>query len=290
MHGSKVVNRFLRRLLSHPAKTNTYKVSDFELLLSDGHPLPEYQRVHPNYDQFLPVLVKLLPETTVVIDVGANIGDTVAAMLGMNVSLEYVCIEADKEFFDILVKNVKSIKDVSPNAIIHTVNEFIGYSIDNVSLEGVAGTKNAILGGGNIRSKSLDSIVSELGLGTDVSHLKTDTDGFDYDVIRSGKRLLSSKPLVYFECQFDEVNQIEEYIKLINELIAYGYDSFAFFDNFGQYIGVFDNERNMVELMSYIHRQNNSCATRTMYYYDILAFDSVWESLVKNAISDYLAR
>ena len=290
MVGNEVVNRYIGRLFSSPVKKNTYNVGKYQLILSDGHPLPEYQRTHPCYDRFLPYLVKILPEGSVVIDVGANVGDTVAAMLEANEGLEYVCIEADKQYFNILIENVKKIRTVCPGAIIHTINEFVGDSIDNISLEGAAGTKHAVLGGGDIRSKTLDSIVSKLDIPSQVSLLKSDTDGFDYDVIRSGRRLLASKSLLYFECQFDMDGQINEYVNLLNELIAYGYESFALFDNFGQYIGIFNNICIVIEMMHYVERQNKAKGTRTIYYYDILAFDAGGEHQVKNAISDYLAR
>ena len=52
----------------------------YQLCLPKDHLLPHYQREHRLYDRFLPFVARALPAGTAAIDVGANCGDTLAAM------------------------------------------------------------------------------------------------------------------------------------------------------------------------------------------------------------------
>ena len=56
---------------------------------------------------------KILPSNTIVVDVGSNIGDTVVGMSQKNANLEYICIEADKNYYNDLLQNIKVLKIIS---------------------------------------------------------------------------------------------------------------------------------------------------------------------------------
>ena len=55
---------------------------------------------HFFYDKFLPHFSEYLPSDTAVIDVGANVGDTVVGMCQKNPRLQYVCIEANNDYYN----------------------------------------------------------------------------------------------------------------------------------------------------------------------------------------------
>ena len=107
-----------------------YLIDDISISIDYVHRLPDYQRDHPKYDKFLPFFVKYLPNNSIVVDVGSNVGDTVVGMCQKNPNLEYLCIEADKKYFNDLLKNVKKLKTFYPKVIIHTFNKFIGKNMD----------------------------------------------------------------------------------------------------------------------------------------------------------------
>lgn len=262
-----------------------YRFSNFSIALPADHRLPTYQRAHRLYDKFLPHLCKHLEAGSTVVDVGANCGDTVAAMYDANPELSYICIEPDEEFFAFLQRNVLRITERNAHASIQTVKVLIGKTITGVTLRGSGGTKKATVGavGHALSSKSLDQVLAEARI-SDVRVLKSDVDGFDYDVIQSAEGIISrSMPIIYFECQFDHPFQKTEYEKLMAMLHSKGYVNWLVFDNFGNVLLRADNIQLVCQLFEYVWRQNTQQATRTIYYYDILATsskDSEWTTKV----------
>ena len=265
-----------------------YEINGFSISIDYMHRLPDYQKNHRDYDRFLPHLVKYLENDSLVIDIGANIGDTLAGMVGSNDKIEYLCIEAAKEFFDELEKNTENIKKQNTSLKIKIVKQLIGKDIDNVNLVGIGGTKHAVLGSGGIKSKSLFHILNDLNLKRErLALLKTDVDGFDWDVIRSSYELLSHNPYIFFECQYDNDEQLKNYKELFKELQVIGYSKFAFFDNYGNYICTLNDLDRAHELLSYIERQNFYKSTRTIYYYDVLVYSSNKVNETKQIIDEY---
>ena len=282
------LNWFKRVVLAKAGVKRRYRIGNAYITLDFTHRLPDYQFSHPYYDRFLPHLVSYLPSHSVVIDVGANVGDTLVGMIGANSEIEYICIEADSSFFADLQKNVRDIQSQFPNSSVHAVNVFVGKNINDISLEGVGGTKHAVLGGGSIKSQTLNKILDDIGVKSDISLIKTDVDGFDYDVIRSAYDSLQSNPYLYFECQYENVSQLNGYKQLFSELIERGYEYFSVFDNFGQFIVSTSDLKQLEELLDYVYRQNTAKGSRTFFYYDILAYSKHQSESVKELVSDYL--
>lgn len=177
------------------------------------------------------------------------------------------------------------------NLRISILNEFVGKDISDVGLDGHGGTKHAVIGGGNIKNKSMISILSDLTVEhSRISLLKTDVDGFDWDVIRSSYKVLKHNPYVYFECQYDNLEQLESYRELFSEMVAIGYSKFAFFDNYGQFVLSTDDLTHVSELLDYVQRQNFHNFTRTYFYYDVLAYSNDKCEEVELIIQDYNAQ
>jgi FkbM family methyltransferase len=283
------INWYRRVCLSKVGIKIQYKIGNTYIRLEQTHRLPDYQETYPYYDRFLPHLVAYLPANSVVVDVGANVGDTLAGMIGSNADIEYICVEADSEFYAELLSNVDNMREQFPDTKIHTVNKFAGDSIDNVSLAGSGGTKNAVLGG-TIRSESLEKIIKNIETKNELSLIKTDVDGFDYDVIRSAYGALSSIPPLYFECMYENNDQLSGYIQLFAELKDRGYENFSLFDNFGQYICCSTSVSQLEQLLDYVAKQNFSDGTRTYNYYDILAYSKADEEQIDSIISDYVKK
>jgi FkbM family methyltransferase len=148
---------------SKPKAPVEHAYGNVAITLPADHALPAYQRQHRLYDRFLPHLVQHLDAGSVVVDVGANCGDTVAAMYANNPSLNYVCVEPDQGFFDLMVRNVEKIAANDPDASIRCVQSLIGKAVSSAVLEGSAGTKKAKLAElpGAMRSVTLDSLFVE---------------------------------------------------------------------------------------------------------------------------------
>ena len=272
------------------SKLNIYKdysINNYSIKINYLHKLPNLQKKYPYYDKFLCHFVKYLPDNSVVIDVGANIGDTLLSMVSGNSKLEYMCIEPDDKFFFDLKKNIAILKKQNTDLKIIAIKELVGLEINNVSLSGNISTKSAIPETGNIKSKNLSKIYDELDIQfSRLSLLKTDVDGFDWDVINSAYDLIDHCPYLYFECLYENEYQMDNYKKLFQKLEKKGYDNFLFFDNFGKNICCVNNLKNVNELLNYLNKFSNRSSS-TIYYYDILAYNHNVNDMVDNAVKDY---
>ena len=269
-----------------------YKMSDSYIMLSFTHKLPDYQKSYHFYDRFLPHFVQYLTSGSTVVDVGANVGDTLAGMVGKKNDLEYICIEAAPEYYKALIDNLSYLKLQFPNLKVHTVNKLVGKEIDNVKLEVFKNYEGSMRAtpGGNIRSHTLDRILSDNGINTNnISLIKTDVDGYDYDVIKSAQDTISKNPPLYFECFYTNEEQLNGYKNLFFDLKSKGYKKFSLFDNFGHYICTVQNIEEINDLLNYIYRQNFYDQTTTISYYDVLAFSDKSNKLIKKVIEDYVA-
>lgn len=257
-----------------PYKKNDieYRYEQFSILLPHDHQLPHYQKAHPKYDRFLPHLSKYLIPGETIIDVGANVGDSLAGMLEKNSNLNYVCIEPDDKFFSYLEINIGRMKVIKKSASIQLINSLVGEHIKMASLEGNGGSKHVIINPtGNYESQTLDSLLTEIN-SSKICLIKSDVDGYDWDVLNSGKQLIKDhQPILFFECQLDSANQKENYEKTIAWLKEHHYNDWVVFDNFGEYLIRTENICDIYQLINYVWQQNCQRTTRTIYYYDILA-------------------
>jgi len=268
-----------------------YQYNSFFIELPAEHLLPSYQKQNKLYDRFLPHISKYLAPGSTVVDVGANCGDTLAAMYESNPSIAFICIEPYQVFYEFLQKNVLRIKEFDKQASINTVNSLVGKYITSASLEGMGGTRRAVVDGKetSISSRSLDDILSQREV-THIRLLKSDVDGFDYDVIDSAESIIDlNAPIIYFECQFDNAIQKAGYEKTIANLEAKGYGEWVIFDNCGEVVLHTSDIQIVNQLLDYVWRQNTGHSTRTIYYYDILAVTKKDSVLMERVIDDYIA-
>jgi FkbM family methyltransferase len=259
-----------------------YACGPCEIVLPPDHKLPEYQRRHPRYDRFLPHLAAYIPATAAVIDVGANCGDTVAAMVGGNARLHYLCIEPDETFYRYLRGNLERLAAARPGIRIDTVRALVGKQVQSASLEGEGGTKHARPGPGGEIATTVDRIV-EGRLLPPVWLLKSDVDGFD-----SAMGVIArDHPVLFFECQPLTEQQKSGFASLLPCLGQAGYTHWSVFDNFGELM-LRDVEPLQIEqLMEYVWRQHQGQATRTIYYCDILASTERDAPRVAEALDSY---
>jgi len=266
------------------------RFGDFSIRLPHDHLLPVYLRKHPSYDRFLPFLAAQLEGESTVIDVGANCGDTVAAMAAQNPRLHYLCIEPDERFRRYLKSNIAAMQQVASGLRIETVDAMIGKDITQASLTGTNGSKHAVPGSGGITTTTLDDIVAA-GQRPPVRLLKSDVDGFDYDVVNSAAGLIRhDRPLVYYECQFFDEAQRSGFEELITRLFDADYTHWTVFDNFGEIMLAGTRPAQVRQLMAYSWRQQQKRATRTIYYFDILAAVPADAPFVDQILAAYGAR
>src|SRR5262249_13783837 len=98
-----------------PVKPERKIVHGVEMLFPPAHTLPSMVSVFPRYDTLLPEFLQFLreerPTKLLVVDVGANVGDTAAlaaAKVGAD-NIRFICLEADEQYLPFLKTNVEKI-------------------------------------------------------------------------------------------------------------------------------------------------------------------------------------
>jgi len=279
------VRRALADLL--PQREQQLDLGPVRIVLPPGHMLPFYQRRHPRYDRFLPHLARQLDADAGVIDVGANCGDTLAAMAAANPGLRYLCIEPDPTFDAYLQRNLQALHAVWPHLQVEVVRALVGLDVGPVSLEGTGGTKHAKPGGGSMTAATLDALLAQSRFGP-VRLLKSDVDGFDHDVIASAGGLLEREaPLLFFECHFADAAQRQGYERLVPWLVGRGYQHWTVFDNFGEVLLASARPEQLSQLFEYVERQNRGRSTRTVHYFDVLAASGADAAFAARVVQSY---
>ena len=279
--------RKVKRALGIPVR---HRYENFTILLPAEHLLPVYQRQHPRYDRFLPHLAAALGPDATIIDVGANCGDTLAGMVERNPRATYVCVEPDDGFFRYLRTNIARMRASLGPLSVHVVQSLVGQSVGGVSLAGGGGTRHAVTADGAAAGHvpvTLDSILAVLPPLT-VRLLKSDVDGFDYDVIDSTAGLLAAqKPILFFEAQCDFDWQLAGFTRTIAWLSGQGYRHWCAFDNFGEIVLRTGDAGEIGQLLGYVWKQNQGKATRTIHYFDLLACTAADAGLIARVLDSY---
>lgn len=214
-------------------------IDNKKIILPPGHLLSLYEYVYPKYDRFLPTVIGKIKENEVIIDIGANIGDTLFRLLNINTRPYYYCIEADNFFFEYLQKNKKSL-DVNIQNKIILIKTLVGDQLQGNLSETTTGTKSLIESDLGIKSKKLDDIIMEYKI-KNIKLIKVDVDGFDYNILFSAiNELKNNKPDIFFEYMPLDESGKKNYLRLIEKLNEIGYSNWTMLDNYGSII--FENK------------------------------------------------
>jgi FkbM family methyltransferase len=272
----------------------------FTIDLPPDHLLPSLLRAYPLYDQFLPHLAKYLDAGDVVFDIGANCGDTLAAMASANPALAFVCVEPDATFFSFLARNSKRITAALPGTSVRVAQSLVGTQTAAATLHGDGGTKTAraldhagepaTTSGVVHRSVRLDEIArGQPGLAPNkIRLLKSDVDGYDYDVIASaGAMLDNERLLIFFECFAENDDQRAGYLKLFEQLVARGYHHFSFFDNFGKFLRHTTTVDAAQSQLRDVWREPAPGAAKTVFYLDVLACRDADTALIERVVKEF---
>ncbi len=279
-----ILLRFFKKLKTK--KADTYTIGDYEIDIPENFALPEYQAQFKLYDKFLPVLAKNLPHEKRIIDVGANIGDTTISMLQFCTN-DILCFEPSDLFSAYLNKNLQKLAPKDQERIT-VIKQLVGTGLLSGSLDhnsaGTASVKVSNLTK-DITHIPLDNLIDDT---TSVILLKVDTDGFDFDVIKSAEKILAdSEPILFWENEILEDFQFSGFEELYDLLSSKGYKYVYIFDNYGNLMAEETNFETLKNINVYIYSMNKNGCTRTIYYTDILATTEKNHSIAKKAINDY---
>jgi len=254
-----------------------YQLGPAQLALPLSHDLPYIKSWATRYgDNFVRIVreINLQEGAVPIIDVGANIGDTVALVREVG-EHPVLCVEGSSEYLPLLRANVAPLGDVEIEPV------FVGPATlsGSYALHASQGTAELRLttpdeGGATI--VPVDGIVDRHPRFAHTRLLKIDTDGFDSLVLHSAESLLrESHPVLFFEYFPDLAPEPDELPELFAYLAGLGYRRGLVYDATGDFLIGADLDD--AELMADIHcRYRGNPAMR---YADICAVHEHDESI-----------
>ena len=275
------------------------KIGNKLLFMNLSHKLPLYYYQYKNYDRALPRICKQLKGIDgrlVVIDIGANIGDTVS-LITDTIEGDFLCVEGDEKYLPILEKNVGQIPTANS---IKIEKSYCGEETkEKVSINRANGTAKIIKGitsvnkdgaTGTFKTKSLLKIIDDNPTFKKANLLKIDTDGFEINILNSGKTFLKNeKPLIYFEftpALYKDNGQEPDSIWII--LRECGYKNALFYDNFGNVLNIIDIS-NQEKIKNMVDKIDN----KSIYYYDILIYNEntfKYSDILKSELNNLIVK
>ena len=271
-----------------------YTINGLVLKLPMGHRLPTYQAKFSKYDKFLPFIAKRLASGSGVLDIGANCGDTLAAMVPVAPGLRYHAVEPSDNYYKYLEQNIETMRKVFPLVSLSYAKSLIGNADGLYALIEKDGTATAVKvqKQDNVTEKnpkildktSLTQLVKSQDSQFRLRLLKTDTDGMDWDVINSGQEIIKeAQPIIFFECDPQEDEAFSAYQSTFEKLNNLGYNHFYIFDNYGEYVCSLNKVSPLVDFMRYCYAQTQ----RTIHYIDVVACVTKDAALVESAINEF---
>lgn len=254
-------------------KIITIRIGDFVLKAFQSCKGEKYMKMHPEYDRNLPQLAKCTFEkynAGTIIDVGANIGDTIAMLRTYGIKNEIIAIEGDNDYFRLLEENVNLF-----GTNIKAYNVFLGEKTEVIN-SGIFTEK------GTLRLSKVDKkthsikIFSFDELATikdikDVIIFKTDTDGYDLKVLKGAENFIKKyTPVLFIEYDtFFFSEHEDDGITSFKNLNSFGYVKAIFYDNYGRFLISVDADN--YEQINQLTRYTNDRRGK-FEYFDIAIF------------------
>jgi FkbM family methyltransferase len=271
-----------------------YTINGLVLKLPMGHRLPFYQAKFAKYDKFLSYIVKRLEAGSSVLDIGANCGDTLAAIVPAGPRLRYYAVEPSDNYYKYLEQNIETIRKAFPLVSLAYTKSLVGNSDGLYTLIEKGGTATAVKvqkqddvaekNSKSLAKTSLTQLVKAQDSQFRLRLLKTDTDGMDWDVINSGLEVIKdAHPILFFECDPQNTEAFLAYQSTFEKLNNLGYNHFYIFDNYGEYVCSLNKVSPLVDFMRYCYAQDQ----RTIHYIDVLACVAKDAALVESAINEF---
>jgi FkbM family methyltransferase len=275
----------LKNLFRLSKKQSQYKevqVGQFKLIADSNHPIEEYLTLHRYYSRNLPRIAKLITQAfpkSSIIDVGANIGDTVALLRSIGVDNFIYCIEGEPNYFELLKKNLDQFKNTSATKT-YLGEENKVEQVGFVSKEGTS--KLNIQDGKETAIIKLDTFIEQQNI-SGVKLLKTDTDGFDFKILRGGLNFIKTqKPVLFFEYDADFLTeQGDDGVSMFDQLSHADYGQALFYDNVGKLLlSTPVNNRTLIEQLYHYTKGRKA----SFPYYDVCVFPKENEELAKEVL------
>lgn len=286
-----MLNRLLGKLLKS-AGDKPYRIkgelAEIVIQLPPDHKLDFYQQAYKNYDRKLVRIAKTIFEKKkgMAIDIGANIGDTAAAIRASS-RIPLICIEGDAGFFSYLEKNTKPLEAITcVNAFVSGAKEIRKGQL--VRKEGSGRIQENAEG--QVSFLTLPEILTSIQVKPqDISLIKIDTDGFDFGILLGNKEMITANhPALFYEHEVNSAASHRQSLELVDYLAGEGYQ-FIVYDNYGNFYSSVTSgfHARFNEINAYIRSGLENGGG--ICYVDVLAVHdkSVFDDLLKKELQTY---
>lgn len=236
--------RFLRKLILRVADPCCeMEIWGRSMWMPFSHELPGCLAMNRHYDQLLQRVADFIRASqgpVCGIDVGANIGDTIAAAL-KNEKDRFLGIEPTPVFFQCLTRNLAGFPNVRLlQAVCSASDGSANYRI--TTGRGTASLEESNSEGRSVQTSRLDTIVAQLPEYNRCNFLKIDTDGHDFEVLRGARQLIAeARPVILFECEIrGNPDYIQDMLEAVQFFATNGYRHALVYDHAGELFGVLD--------------------------------------------------
>lgn len=222
--------------------------------LPAAHPLPGLQREHPLFQRLPASLGAVLDDGDAVVVAGPGYGALLADLRNARPNLDLLAIEGDADCVAYLRANLPTLNAASPAAV-HLLHSELGSPA-------LAGIDDGV--------REASSVCAPDRIRLVVSTLETNGAA----VLGTAAQLFASaQPMLYFTCKpGGDAIAADLWRERFGALWAAGYVGFWLVDNFGNPMWEATRPRALDDALAYLSRQIQRRSTRTMYYFDILAF------------------
>ncbi len=251
------------------------KVGNFMLEMPGNNPHISNYKYEPQVNSQLARLSACIAQkypALTVIDIGANVGDTIAVIKTV-IDIPVIGIEGDPISFRFMEKNTAQFSGIA------LIKEFLGEKKETVKVALEKTGWNTTLvpvtsdaSGQEVSLKTLDQVLEEAHLGNrTLKLLKIDTEGFDTIILRGATELIIRQhPVLYFEFNKSNMDAIhEDGLSTLLSLEKFGYHTIIFFDNKGRYLlsASISDTSLVTQLHHYADERDSEIA-----YYDVCLF------------------
>lgn len=207
-----------------------------------------------------------------VIDVGANVGDSLAIIKSV-MDTPVLCIEGDEQAFALLQQNIVQFHSVTPKQnFLGETTEIISATLDKQGWNGtILPSPQNVTKSSPMQITSLDDLLKNDPNLEQYHLLKIDAEGFDCRIIRGSSNLIERvKPVITFEYNRDNMKPLgEKGLDTLWMLKEMGYNIILFYDPLGRFI--LATTLDAKELIDDLHHYAD-CKNGFIHYYDLCLF------------------
>lgn len=240
------------------------QINGIEMAMPISHDVPLYLVTHKFYDTAIIRLTQHIRNQygyLKMIDVGANIGDTILLSKIENDSQDsFVAVEMSDKYYPYLQYNCRhftNIQYVKAICVSHIENRQLTW-VEYAGTAQLSEKKSNNISERDVKMTTVDQIVSEDTDNRPFNFLKVDTDGFDLDVLAGAHVTIKShKPVILFECDdFGITDFNQKCLDFFHFLSTSGYSHLLFYDNYGILLTTLscNDAMNILSLLQYRER------------------------------------